>query len=70
MLNPDQETRRQLVEEKWADLREEVRSARLEGRMARERRCRRFRPLSAMRLALHALMTSRTADRPATPKNL
>lgn len=70
MLNPDHEIRRQLVEEKWADLREEVRSARLEGRMARERRRRRFRRLSAMRLALHALMTSRTADRPAAPKNL
>jgi hypothetical protein len=70
MLNPDHETTRQLVEEKWADLQEEVRIARLEGRMARERRRRGFRRLSGIRLALHALITSRTADRPATPKHL
>jgi hypothetical protein len=52
----DPSARQLLAEEKWLELREQMRIARLEGRAARRSRSRRAAQLAAMRRALDALV--------------
>jgi hypothetical protein len=54
MLNPDHNTRRQIADEKWAELHEQMRIARLDGRAARRSRNRRAAQLAQTRQTLGA----------------
>jgi hypothetical protein len=55
-MHTDPSARQLLAEEKWIDLREQMRIARLEGRAARRSRSRRAAQLAQMRSALEALL--------------